>query len=242
MANMEYVTENKLTKEADQQKSLNQHRTLIIGGVISIATLFLHFYVTIFVALVTLVVWASQNGSEIIRAGAAGEDIAVEILKELPDGYTIYNQVDIPNEKSRTGFNEADLIVVGPNSIFVVEVKHNNGNIVGTYGDREWTVNKVGRGGTEYSNSMRNPIFQVKNVVRLLLEDMKKKKSRAWIQGIVLFSNDSAEISISGTSNIPVLRNDEFVEYILSYLSKSSISSLEKVVRDIAILKDPVRI
>lgn len=237
MANMEYVTENKLTKEADQQKSLNQNTILIMGGVIAIIALFIHFYATIFVALATLVMWASQNGSEIIRAGAAGEDIAVEILQQLPDSYTIYNQVDIPNEKSKTGFNEADLIVVGPNSIFVIEVKHNNGSIVGTDGDREWTVNKVGRGGGEYSKSMRNPISQVKKAVWLLSEDMKKKKSRAWIQGVVLFSNDAVEITISGTSNIPVLRNDEIVEYILSYQSKSNISSLDKAAKDIAKLK-----
>lgn len=237
MANMEYVTENKLTKEADQQKSLNQNTILIIGGVISLVALFIHFYATIFVVLATLVMWASQNGSEILRAGAVGEDLAVEILQKLPDSYTVYNQVDIPNDKSKTGFNEADLIVVGPNSIFVIEVKHNNGKIVGTDGDRKWSVNKVGRGGTAYSKSMRNPISQVKKTVWLLSEDMKKKKSRAWIQGVVLFSNDAAEILISGTSNIPILRNDELVEYILSYESKSSISSLEKVTEGIAKLK-----
>ena len=172
-----------------------------------------------------------------MRAGDVGEDMALDGLKKLPDSFTIDNQVDIPNEKSRTGFNEADLIVVGPSAIFVVEVKHNNGHITGSDSDKEWGVRKVGRGGTAYSKTMRSPVSQVKKLVWLLSEDLKKNHSRAWVQGVVLFSNRDAEVSVTNSSNVPVLRNQDIVDYIQSYKAKSTISNIGKVTNNIAKLK-----
>jgi hypothetical protein len=237
MANMEYVTDNKLTAEADQQKNASRKTIMILGMAIAVGALFIHIYASLFVLFLTLIAWASQNGSETLRSGAIGEDIALKILSGLPRTFTIYNQVDIPNAKSKTGFNEADLIVVGPNAVFIIEVKHNNSQIVGSENDNEWTVKKVGRGGTAYSKTMRNPISQVKMLVWLLSEDMKKKKSRAWIQGVVLFSNNDAEVKISGTTSLPILRNNEIIDYIQSYETKSNISNISKVTQSIADLK-----
>ena len=96
MANMKYVTENKLTIEVEQQKKSSQNKVLIIGGSFVIATLFIHIYLAMFLFAWVLVIWFSQSGSEIIKAGAEGEDLAVKILQKLPDSYTVYNQVDIP--------------------------------------------------------------------------------------------------------------------------------------------------
>ena len=237
MANVEYVTHNKLTEEADNQKRSSQKLIGILGVSLAVVALFFHYYISIFILVGTLFVWASQNGSETLRAGAVGEDIALDVLKKLPDSFTIYNQVDIPNEKSRTGFNEADLIVVGPSAIFVVEVKHNNGHITGSDSDKEWGVRKVGRGGTAYSKTMRSPVSQVKKLVWLLSEDLKKNHSRAWVQGVVLFSNRDAEVSVTNSSNVPVLRNQDIVDYIQSYKAKSTISNIGKVTNNIAKLK-----
>lgn len=103
----------------------------------------------------------------------------IERLSQLPDTFTVYNQVYIPNVKSRTGFNEADVIVVGPNAVFVIEVKHNSGSITGADSDREWQIKKASRGGIVYGKTMRNPISQVKRLVWLLAGELKAKHSRA---------------------------------------------------------------
>lgn len=86
---------------------------------------------------ITLVAWASQYGSDTLRSGAVGEDIALKILSRLSETFTIYNQVDISNTESKIGFNKGDLIVVGPNAVFVIEVKHNNSQIVGSENEKE---------------------------------------------------------------------------------------------------------
>lgn len=237
MANMEYVTRNKLTIEANNQQRSSRKNILIIGLLLFFGSLFIHVFVSFLVLLFTLVAWVSQNGDAALRAGAVGEDNAIKLLSKLPDTFAIYNQVDIPNPKSRTGFNEADIIVVGPEVIFVIEVKNNNGSIVGSEGDKEWQVNKVGRGGTPYSKAMRNPISQVKQLVWLLSEDLKKKNSRVWIQGVVLFSNSKANLLISGSTSAPVIRNSQLMDYLISYETKSKGSDISKVKQSIAQLK-----
>lgn len=173
MANMENLTKNKLTIEADYKQRSNRKYIFIFGVIVALATSFINIYLGLFSIFVTLVLWASQNGDEALRSGAVGEDNTISLLSRLPDTFTIYNQVDIPNSKSKTGFNEADVIVVGPEAVFVIEVKHNNGAIIGSEAEKEWSVNKVGRGGKPYSKMMRNPISQVKKLVWLLAEDMK---------------------------------------------------------------------
>ncbi len=237
MANLNYITENKLTLESDEEKYSNRKFVVIIGCALAIGALFIHYYLSGLVLFLTFISYFLQSGNDILDAGAVGEDITLNALKRLPDSYTIYNQVDIPNSKSRTGFNEADLIVVGPNAVFVIEVKHNNGSITGSDTDRDWEVLKLGRGGTGYSKTMRNPISQVKKLVWLLSENLKSKKSKAWIQGVVLFSNNNAELTINNDSNVQVVRDIDIVNYIKSYKSKSNISNISKITQDIAQLK-----
>ncbi|KZY43421.1 hypothetical protein A3732_14340, partial [Oleiphilus sp. HI0050] len=223
MANLEYVTSNKLTIEADAQKRKSRKGVMIVGLILALGALFLHPVAAAIVMVFALISWGSQNGSQTLRAGAVGEDITMNVLSHLPDSYTIYNQVDLPNEKSRTGFNEADIIVMGPDTVFVIEVKHNNGSIYGTEGDKDWHVQKVGRGGTPYSKTMRNPIAQVKKLVWLLSDDLKKKNGRAWVQGVVVFSNQDSSVRVRHSGNVPVLNLSELNRYILSYQAKSRI-------------------
>lgn len=74
-----------------------------------------------------------------LSAGAKGEDRAMQILTGLPDSFVLFNQLDIPNSKSRTGVNEADVVVCGPTAIFVVEVKNNNGTLLSR---KSWLISQ----------------------------------------------------------------------------------------------------
>jgi hypothetical protein len=241
MANMAYVTENKLTLKADLQRDRNRKVILTAGTVIAILTLYFHLYAPLFIFFMTMILYISQNGCEIVRAGAKGEDSAIKLLTQLPAEFTIYNQVEIPNSKSKKGSNEADLIVLGPSSIFVIEVKNNNSLIIGGETDKEWMIKKVGRGGTPYYKTMRNPISQVKKLAWLLSEELKSKNTKIWIQGIVLFSNDQAELSLSSDPTVPVLRNGELVDYIKNFKVRSNTSDLNRGKRELALLKGCVR-
>lgn len=237
MANMDYVTENKLTLEANQQKRSARKGVLIFGILLALAALYIHVIASFFVLLATLASFRQQNGSHILRAGAVGEDYALSLLSKLPDTFTIYNQVDIPNPQSRTGVNEADIIVVGQNAVFVIEVKHNNGTITGSETDNEWQIRKVGRGGTAYGKTMRNPIVQVKKLVWLLSEDLKAKHSKAWVQGVVLFSHPEVQLAMPSSASVPVLRAHELLPFIQGYQGKAKMADPARITQGIARLK-----
>jgi len=209
----------------------------LFGSLLAIGALYFNPIASIVIFVVTLMRWITQNGDDALRAGAVGEDETISVLSQLPDSYTIYNQVDLPNEKSRTGFNEADIIVSGPNVIFVIEVKHNNGAITGDVDAKEWHVRKVGRGGTPYSKTMRNPIAQVKKLVWLLSSDLKQRKQRAWVQGIVVFSNDDATLSVTSNNKIPVLELSKLNQYIATFDASSKMSNPRAIERRLCELK-----
>ena len=144
MANLDFITENKITLEADEElkqqnsKMLKLTVAVIVLGAISsfivsffnssLSTLIL--FLAGFIIILSYILYSSFRGkSDAKYSGAAGEDLALEVLSELPDSFHLFNQVDIPNMKSRTGFNEADLIALTKDTIFVIEVKHNNGSV-----------------------------------------------------------------------------------------------------------------
>lgn len=237
MANFEYVTANKLTRDAHGYKHTNRTLVLMVGLGITFVVSAIYLPATPLALLLTASLWWSQKSSPILLAGAAGEDLVIDLLRDLPDTFTVYNQVDIPNAKSRTGFNEADVIVVGPNAVFIIEVKHNSGSIKGADGDSEWRVEKTSRGGNVYGKTMRNPISQVKRLVWLLSKDLKAKHSRVWIQGVVLFSHQDVAANIDNDSNVPVMGSNDIVNYIASYQAKVEIANNRKLVGDIAALK-----
>lgn len=217
MANMSYVTSNRLTTESNLIKS-RKRKFVIFAGIPSVVAAFIYSTPLGWIALsVTVLVFISQKGSDVILSGAHGENLTLDLLKQLPDSFTVFNQVDIPSEKSRTGVVEADLVVVGPNAIFVIEVKHNNGEIVCDESNNQWTVTKTGRGGSQYGKEMRNPVKQVKNQVWLLREYLKSMRAKPWIQPIVLFSHPEVSLCRADAHSVPVLTASELVDYIESF-------------------------
>lgn len=217
MANLSYVTSNRLSEESNLIKS-RKRKNVIFVGVPSVVAAFIYSSPLGWVVLsIAVLIFISQKGDDVIVSGAHGENIALDLLKQLPDSFTIFNQVDIPSEKSRTGVVEADLIVVGPNAIFVIEVKHNNGEIVCDESNNQWSVTKTGRGGSQYGKEMRNPVKQVKNQVWLLREYLKSMRAKPWIQPVVLFSHPEVSLCRADAHSVPVLTASELVDYIESF-------------------------
>ena len=80
---------------------------------------------------------------------------------------------------------ELDLVVVGPNGIFVIEVKHYHGEITGAEMDRTWHQRPRTDGTVNIDvRKLRNPVIQVQHAVRALRRylakrNIKKHGSRA---------------------------------------------------------------
>lgn len=237
MANTEYVTSNKLTEESYALQARSRKYVLIFGVPIVIVAAYFNLIFGAAALVIVAIIYFLQKGSKIIEAGAQGEDIALKLLAKLPNTFTIFNQVDIPNHKSPTGFTEADLVVSGPNAVFVIEVKHNNGEIKCDESNKQWTVTKSGRGGTLYEKEMRNPIKQVKTQVWLLSEYLKRKRANTWIQSIVLFTNNEAVLNTNGEPSIPVLTSTEIIDYITNFESRKPRPVRESTLKAIIALK-----
>jgi len=177
------------------------------------------------------------NAGTIKRAGARGEDSTLDVLAALPDSYVILNQIELPNPETKKGFTELDFIVIGSNGVFVIEVKNNNSRIVGSEEEREWTIYKIGRKGTPYASSMRNPIKQVKGQIWILSKYLKERGHKAWIDGVVYFSNPDSDVEFIGTPSVPIFFNGGLTHYIQSYRPKFPVKNPDKIVDTLVSLR-----
>ncbi|WP_019627212.1 nuclease-related domain-containing protein [Thioalkalivibrio sp. ALJT] len=237
MADTRYVTANRLTEESKAIQTRGRNLALILGLPVALGAFFLHPLAGLVALGFLAALVTSIGGSAVIEAGARGEDAALAYLAKLPDSFTVFNQVDLPDERSRTGVAEADLVVAGPEALFVIEVKHNSGAIDCDEQAAQWTVNKTGRRGSRYTKQMRNPVRQVKKQVWLLSEYLKGRKAKRWIQPIVLFTHPEASLGRSSELSVPVLKGPELVEYIRRFRPERPRPVKEDTVRAIAALK-----
>lgn len=157
-------------------------------------------------------------------SGIKGENRTISIVEKLPDGYEAFTSIPVEYDNKKA---ELDIVVVGKNGIFIIEVKNHNGTIVGSYDDYNFTQHKVGQKGGEYTSSMNNPIKQVKKETWILSNILKSKQVNAWIQGVVFFSNPSTTVNIQ-TDHIPVFDAksgvDDLIEYLIDYEPKKQLN------------------
>ncbi len=226
MAITQFLTANVLLKRAKAPNVRHQFIVLLIGTLLSIACFVLinawySIIGLILTGLLSTLVPIDSDASAKYLAGAAGEEYALSLLKQLPDSFTVFNQIHLPNRRSSMGTNEADLIVCGPNAIFIIEVKHNNGSVMCNERHRQWQVSKIGRKGTGYTTQMRNPILQVKLLTGLLSEYLKKNDIKPWIQGLVLFTHPTVNLTgLNIATSLPVIQPHQLLGYIQSFQAK----------------------
>ncbi len=243
MANTQYVQANRLRVEIKQ----SQKKVLLIGatvfGLFGCATLIAFLVsppmvlfpaggalLTLFVTIIVL----STLRSDVIEAGAHGEDVALSTLSRLPDSYYLINQVKVPNQEAKTGSTEVDLIAIGPNGVFVIEVKNNNGRVVGSEEDKEWIVHKVGRRGGQYTSQMGNPVRQLKKQIWVLKNYLNQNGLNPWLTGMVLLTNPECRLELLGEPSVPIFQNDEIIKYIQETQAKHKLSNLDKIVSCLA--------
>ena len=227
MAITQFLTANVLLKRAKAPNPRHQFIVLCVGTLFSIACFILinPWYGLISLVLTglfsTLVPIDPDTRAKYL-AGAAGEEYALSLLKQLPDSFTVFNQIHLPNHRSSTGSNEADLIVCGPNAIFIIEVKHNKGSILCDEQQMQWQISKIGRKGTAYTTQMRNPVSQVKLLSWLLSEYLKKNDIKPWVQGLVLFTHPTVNLKgLNTVISLPVIQPHQLLGYIQSFQAKT---------------------
>lgn len=162
---------------------------------------------------------------EIHASGNRGETLVASSLSDLlPDRYSVYRNVRV-HEKM-----ECDFVIVGENGVFLVECKNYNGTLVGDVDDNEWTLEKVGQKGGEYSKQIRNPIKQVKRNISILSKYFKMAGCQAWIEGYVCFPSTKT-ISLVSSPRIGDTR--DIASLIVNYVPRQHLSP-----RKIELIKD----
>ena len=166
--------------------------------------------------------------SSIMLAGAAGEELALTHLSRLSDEYTVFNQICLPDSRSSTGYREADFVVVGPNGVFMIENKNYRGWVKGDWNSDQWELYKIGRCGTPYINSCRNPARQVQVYVSLLAGIFSRRDIKAWITPMVSLSRNNS-LGLINSEKVQVMRVADLCERIQAHHGTLSKENMDKV-------------
>ncbi len=244
MANLKYIVENRIRRDlADEYdtflKTRKKRRTkLLLCGIPLLAVLLLscNFVLCAYGAglcALAYFVLGIHTSDEVKESGLEGELRALSLLRQLPDTYTVFNQVLVPDQSSSTGSREIDYLVCGPNGLFAIEVKNNNGSVHGNESDSRWTVCKVGRGGTAYDTTMRNPVRQLKAQIFPLSKHFQENGVNAWINGVVAFTNGDSKLRI-GESKVPVIHAYNLVDHITEFVPNRAVRDVEKAINVLA--------
>lgn len=227
MAELRYVRPNRLREEANRY-----HRQLLwIGAPLLVGAAFIHVLVLWAGLIILYMLWIKPKAH---LSGAEGEDRALGIPDALPGSltilhkdYIIFNQLQIPTGRS---YRELDYVVVGPNGVFAIEVKHYRGEIRGAEFDRTWRQRKRSRAGNLYEQALRNPVTQIKGGVYALRRHLAAHGIRNWIEGIVVFTHPECTLMVD-KSSVPILTLPELADYITAFHSKWVPRKLDITVR-----------
>jgi len=161
--------------------------------------------------------------------GLQGEQITVAALQNLPDSYSLINDVNLPQ-----GYGNIDHIVLGSNGIFIIETKNFEGEI---RCERDSWFQYKDTWKIPEEHEIKSPSKQVKgNALRLKQYIESKnifgKTLRLWVEGMVVFSHDNVILRCDNPT-VPVFKVNQLCNYIQNKESRIKFSSkeLEKVAK-----------
>jgi len=186
--NFKYVTQNALALQYKRRKQLH----IWLAGLIALALLFIDPIISVLFYVASI--FTTPDNWQ-FRAGARGEIMALGqdylydgSLGELGDEYCVYTNVVIPAGNTTC---EIDILVVGPNGFFIVEVKHMSGKIIGQADSKTWLQSK-----RPHSRQFRNPIKQVNRQVYWLKQLLDQSNIKTWIEPIVVFTHPRVQLDV----------------------------------------------
>lgn len=100
--------------------------------------------------------------------------------------------------------SELDLTIVGPTGVYIVEVKNYIGLITGDANAHDWQQTKYSSNGKKYDKEFYSPVMQVSTHVSRLTGMLNNHGINAWVQGVVFFVNDRANLNITNLRTCPV--------------------------------------
>lgn len=135
-----------------------------------------------------------QQKASGLKSGVEGENITAQLISTLPEGYYAFQNLTVTYDGKPS---EIDMVVVGKSGVFIVETKNHSGLITGYYDNPQWAQNKIGKGGTPYTNSFYNPVKQVGTHVYRLANYLRQKGIDVHVNALVYFANPGTSLDIN---------------------------------------------
>jgi hypothetical protein len=143
------------------------------------------------------------------------EDRALQLLAHLPMSYRIYNRVPLVDPWRSRGCTEADLLVYGPNGIFLVEVVPDAGHLSGSDMAPPWYEQFPGFRKISRGRFAPNPIRRARRKALLLERQLRHLGYPARVNPVLFFSAVAADISFVGQFSLPVFTGAHLDQWIL---------------------------
>lgn len=148
-------------------------------------------------------------------SGAEGEAKVLRALTNLPDEFTIFNQLQIPDVTLPNGRRELDFVVLGPGGLHLIEVKNSGGLIYIRPDDAHWPLaHKAGCGERPGWNAIANPLKQVNAQVAALDRWLLSNGQTAAIHPLVCFARSDVALQDRDASPIPIVTVPEVLEFL----------------------------
>lgn len=165
-------------------------------------------------------------------SGAEGEEKVLRALQSLPENYTIFNQLEIPDPSLPNGRRELDFLIVAPAGLFIVEVKNTGGLIYVRPNESRWPIaHKAGCGGRPGWNAVFNPIQQIQAQVSALDRWLLKNAQTAPIYPILCFARSDVALQDRDSAPLPVLTVPELTEHLIEQNGGSSRLEKERLIK-----------
>lgn len=218
MAEMSGVTECRNGALAKRQQATNR-LILLVLGLPSSAAVAAHAPALGLVLLIAVVaLWIGIRPDSKLMRRSEGEQLTLRALEQLPDDFYVLNQLDVPDERTVGETFEAQLLVISSNNVvFLLEVRHVEGRVLGDVTGSKWTA--VGARG---SYKLANPLRRAKVGERLLASLPLPPHARPWVQSVVVFSHPSTQLKISGSHSIPCLSIGELNPYLQGFHARGA--------------------
>lgn len=133
-------------------------------------------------------------------SGLEGEAAALEAVSRLDDDCYIFENLVIWLDGDK---NEADLIVVTPSGITVMEVKDYSGTLLGDLSQPKIIQRKYKKNGKyEDKDDADNPVQQIEGPAKKLEAFLARKGVSAAVRRCALFTNENVDIQVSDSKGL----------------------------------------
>lgn len=151
---------------------------------------------------------------KIFKAGSDGEISLLDYIRKLPNQYHVFMNLSM---KEKRIYDEVDFVVVGTQGVFVIEVKHHVGKIIGKEDDIEWNQLRVDQKGKQKRKSFANPIKRTKWHAIHIERILHLAGLHVGVQRLLVFTNPKVRLDIDAGKMTVLKCCEEVNSYILNY-------------------------